>query len=98
MRLFRVSGITYYTMRTIADSWGSYLHNVGCSIKIIARNNTMLFVWSNDSPSTIHHLLDVVDDSFGEVEGIGELVKAIKDIKDGGTVTLYWGSGKVETE
>ena len=102
MKTLRIVGLHYCTMRSLVNQWHSYLHNVGCDIEIETRNNNVLLItWETRSPSTIHHILDVVEDTFGDFYDISEVSDYIVGLIDGHTVSFYIGyykDGEVEID
>lgn len=102
MKTLRIVGLHYYTMRSLADQWHSYLHNVGCDIEIETRyNNALLITWETRSPSAIHHILDMVEDTFGDSYDIYEVSDCIERLIDGHTVSFYtdyYKEGEVEID
>lgn len=94
MKTLRIIGYhhcTNNTHRSLADQWDSYLHNVGCDIEINACADAFLITWETSLPSTIHHILDMVEDTFGDSHDISELSRSIKRLKDDQTVSFYVG-------
>jgi hypothetical protein len=94
MREFWISNINSTDAKSLADDWYSYLHSVGCEIYV--SYNNMIIAWEMSAPSTIHHILDFVDDVFGDIWDIFELAKAIKHLKDDHAVVFDSDSGDVE--
>ena len=82
MRELWISNINSADARILADDWDSYLHNVGCDIYIQAIYDRMIITWNTSAPSTIHHILDFVDVTFGDMCDIIELEKAIINLQD----------------
>ena len=82
MRVLLISNINSADARSLADDWHSYLHNVGCDIYIQAIYDRMIITWKTSAPSTIHHILDFVDVTFGDICAIIELEKAIINLQD----------------
>ena len=94
MKTFRIVGYhrcTNNTLRSLADQWYSYLNTVGCDIEIKARFDELLITWETSFPSTIHHILDMVEDTFGDSYDISELSRSIKRLKDDQIVSFYIG-------
>lgn len=91
-----VSNINSADARSLADNWDSYLHNVGCEIYIQAIYDRMIITWESLASSTIHHVIDFVDDTFGNRLDLFELETAIKSLKDNYTVIFDSNSGDVE--
>ena len=56
----------------------------------------MILVWDSSSPSTIHHILDFVNDTFGDMWDISDLETSIKSLRDNNTVTFDYNCGYVE--
>lgn len=98
MRELWISNINSADARILADDWDSYLHNVGCDIYIQAIYDRMVITWNTSAPSTIHHILDFVDDTLGDVWDIFELAKAVKHLKDDYIVIFDFNSGDVEVK
>lgn len=96
MREFWISNIDSADARSLANDWDSYLRNVGCEIYIQAARDKMIIAWETSAPSTIHRILDFVDDTFGDIWNISELETAIKSLKDGHTVIFDSDRGDVE--
>ena len=96
MRELWVSNINSADARSLADNWDSYLHNVGCEIYIQAIYDRMIITWESSAPSTIHHIIDFVDDTFGDRLDLFELETAIKSLKDDHTVIFDSNCGDVE--
>lgn len=82
MRELWISNINSADARTLADDWDSYLSNVGCEIYIQAIYDRMIISWGSSLLSTIHHILDFVNDTFGDIWNLSELDIAIKNLKD----------------
>lgn len=91
-----ISNINSADARSLADDWDSYLTSVGCEIYIQAVYDRMIISWETSAPSTINHILDFVDDAFGDVWDIFELAKAIKRLKDDHAVIFDSDCGDVE--
>lgn len=102
MKTLRIVGLHYYTMTSLTNQWHSYLHNVGCDIEIETRyNNALLITWETRSPSAIHHILDMVEDTFGDSYDTSEVSDCIERLMDGHTVSFYTGyykEGEVEID
>lgn len=98
MRELQISNINSADARVLADNWDSYLNNVGCEIYIQAIYDRMIIAWDSSSPSTIHHILDFVDDTFGDRFGLFELETAIKSLRDNNTVNFEYNCGDVEVK
>lgn len=96
MRELWISNINSADARPLADDWDSYLHSVGCEIYIQAVYNRMIIAWDSSSPSTLHHILDFVNDTFGDIWDISDLETTIKSLKDGNTVRFDSNCGDVE--
>lgn len=96
MRELWISNINSVDARSLADNWGSYLHNVGCEIYIQAIYNRMIITWDSSSPSTIHHILDFVNDTFGDRFDLFDLETSIKSLRDNNTVNFDYNCGDVE--
>ena len=96
MRELWVSNINSADARSLADDWDSYLHNVGCKIYIQAIYDRMIITWESSAPSTIHHIIDFIDDTFGDRLDLFELETAIKSLKDDHTVIFDSSCGDVE--
>lgn len=96
MRELWISNINSADARSLADEWDSYLTNVGCEIYFQAIYNRMILSWDSSSPSTIHHILDFVNDTFGDMWDISDLETSIKSLRDGNTVTFDYNCGDVE--
>ena len=82
MRELWVSNINSADARLLADNWDSYLTNVGCEIYIQAVHDRMIITWKTSAPSTVHHILDFVNDTFGDVFNLSELESTIKNLTD----------------
>lgn len=96
MKELWISNINSADARTLADDWDSYLSNVGCEIYIQAVYDIMIIAWETSAPSTIHHIIDFVDDTFGDIWDISDLEISIKSLKDGNTVNFDSNCGYVE--
>ena len=96
MRELWISNINSVNARSLADNWESYLHNVGCKIYIQAIYDRMIIAWDSSSPSTIHHILDFVNDTFGDTWDISDLETSIKSLRDNNTVNFDYNCGDVE--
>lgn len=96
MRELWISNINSANARPLADDWFSYLHNVGCEIYIQAIYDRMIITWESSAPSTIHHIIDFVDDTFGDRLDLFELETAIKSLKDDHIVIFDSNCGDVE--
>lgn len=96
MKELWISNINSVDARSLADEWNSYLYNVGCEIYIQASYHRMIVAWKTSSPSTIHHILDFVNDTFGDIWDISDLEIAIKSLKDDNTVNFDSNCGYVE--
>jgi len=96
MRELWIANINSADARSLADDWDSYLSNVGCEIYIQAVYDRMIIAWDSSAPSTIHHILDFVDDTFGDVFNLSKLNRTIKSLKDDHTVIFDSDSGDVE--
>lgn len=96
MRELWVSNINSADARSLADNWDLYLHNVGCEIYIQAIYDRMIITWESSSPSTIHHIINFVDDTFEDRLDIFELDTAIKSLKEDHTVIFDSNCGDVE--
>ena len=95
MRELLISNINSSDARVLADDWDSYLYNVGCDIYIQGVYNRMILTWDSSSLSTIHHIIDFVDDTFGDIWNISELETAIKNLKDNHIVIFDSNYGDV---
>jgi hypothetical protein len=95
MKELRISNINSADARSLAYDWDSYLDNVGCDIYIQGIYNRMSLTWDTSAPSTIHHILDFVNDAFGDVWDILELAKAIHRLKDDHVVIFDFNSGDI---
>ena len=94
MKTLRIVGYHRYsnnTLRSLADEWYSYLHTVGCDIEISARTDEMLITWETGSPSAVNHILDMIEDTFGDSYDISKLSRSIKSLKDGKTLSFCVG-------
>ena len=96
MRELWISNINSADARLLADDWDSYLSNVGCEIYIQAIYDRMIITWETSILSTIHHILDFVDDTFGDEWNLSKLNRVIKNLKDGHTVIFDSNNGDVE--
>jgi hypothetical protein len=96
MRELWIANINSADARSLADNWDSYLRNVGCEIYIQAVYDRMIIAWDSSAPSTIHHILDFVDDTFGDVFNLSKLNRTIKSLKDDHAVIFDSDSGDVE--
>lgn len=96
MRELWIENINSADARSLADDWDSYLSNVGCKIYIQAVYHRMIIAWETSSSSTIHHIIDFVNDTFGDIWDISDLEIAIKSLKDGNTVNFDSNCGYVE--
>ena len=56
----------------------------------------MIITLESLAPSTINHIIDFVDDTFGDRFDLFELGTAIKSLKDNYTVIFDSNSGDVE--
>lgn len=96
MRELWIANINSADARSLADNWDSYLRNVGCEIYIQAVYDRMIIAWDSSAPSTIHHILDFVDDTFGDVFiNFFKLERAIKNLKDDHAVIVDYDDGDV---
>lgn len=93
MRELWISNINSVDARSLADNWDSYLRNVGCEIYIQAVYDRMIIAWETSALSTVHHILDFVNDAFGDVWDLSELETAIKNLTDDHTVVFDSDSG-----
>ena len=94
MKTLRIIGyhrLTNNTHRSLADQWDSYLHSVGCDIEINARTDAFLIMWETSLSSTIHHILDMIEDIFGDYYDVSELSRSIEMLEDDQTVSFYVG-------
>ena len=82
MKMLWIYNINYDDAKSLADHWESYLHNVGCKIYTHEFYNKMIITWESSALSTIHHILDFIDDAFGDAYSILKLESAIKDLQD----------------
>lgn len=82
MRELWISNINSADAKSLADNWDSYLTNVGCEIYIQAIYDRMIITWKTSVPSTVHHILDFINDTFGDVFDLSELEIAIKNLTD----------------
>jgi len=107
MRTLRIIGyhrLTNDTLTSLADQWDSYLHCVGCDIEINACIDALLIIWETSSSSAIHHILDMIEDTFGDYYDISKLSSSIETLEDDQTVSFYVGysgdskDGEVEVE
>lgn len=98
MKELWISNINFADARSLADEWDSYLHNVGCEIYISAIDDRMILTWDSSSPSTIHHILDFVNDTFGDMWDISDLEISIKSLRDGNIVNFDSDNGDIYTE
>lgn len=96
MRELWISNINSADARLLADDWDSYLSNVGCEIYIQAVYDRMIIAWETSAPSTIHHILDFVDDTFGDIFNLIKLKRSIKNLKDDQAVVFDSDNGDVE--
>lgn len=96
MKELWISNINSADARSLADDWDSYLTNVGCKIYIQAIYDKMILAWDSSSPSTVSHILDFVNDTFGDIWDISDLEISIKSLKDGNTVNFDSNYGYVE--
>ena len=96
MRELWIANINSADARSLADNWDSYLSNVGCEIYIQAVYDRMIIAWHTSAPSTIHHILDFVEDTFGDVFNLIKLNRSIKNLKDDHAVIFDSDSGDVE--
>jgi hypothetical protein len=96
MKELRILNINSADARSLVYDWDSYLYNVGCDIYIQGIYNRMTLTWDTSAPSTIHHIIDFVNDAFGDVWDIFELSKAIKHLKDDHVVIFDSDRGDVE--
>lgn len=96
MRELWIANINSADARSLADNWDSYLSNVGCVIYIQAVYDRMIISWKTSTPSTIHHILDFVDDAFDDVFiNFFKLERAIKNLKDDHAVIVDYDDGDV---
>lgn len=77
-----ISNINSADARSLADDWDSYLTNVGCEIYIQAVYDRMIIAWETSAQSTISHIIDFVNDTFGDAWDLSELEIAIKNLTD----------------
>ena len=101
LRIIGYHSLTNNTHRSLADQWDSYLHSVGCDIFINACNDELLITWETSLPSAIHHILDMVEDTFGDYYDISEVSDCIERLMDDHTVSFYVGyykDGEVEID
>lgn len=96
MRELWIANINSADARSLADDWDSYLTNVGCEIYIQAVYDRMIIAWETSVPSTIHHILDFIDDTFGDEWDISKLERTIKNLRDDHIVIFDSDSGDVE--
>lgn len=96
MRELWISNINSADARSLADDWDSYLTNVGCEIYIQAVYDRMIIAWETSAQSTISHILDFVNDTFGDIWDISDLEISVKSLKDGNTVNFDSDSGDIE--
>lgn len=96
MRELWIANINSADARSLADDWDLYLRNVGCELYIQAVYNRMIIAWQTSVPSTIHHILDFVDDTFGDIFNLIKLKRSIKSLKDDHAVIFDSDSGDVE--
>lgn len=96
MKELWISNINSADARSLADDWDSYLTNVGCEIYIQAVYDRMIISWQTSAPSTIHHILDFVNDTFGDEWNLSKLERAIKHLGDDHIVVFDSDSGDVE--
>lgn len=96
MKELWISNINSADARPLADDWDSYLCNVGCKIYIQAVYDRMIIAWDTSATSTINHILDFVNDTFGDTWDISDLEISIKSLKDGNTVNFDSNCGDVE--
>lgn len=96
MKELWIENINSTDARSLADDWDSYLSNVGCEIYIQAIYDRMIISWEASAPSTIHHIIDFVDDTFGDIWDLSELETAIKNLKDNNTVIFDSDRGDVK--
>lgn len=96
MRELWISNINSADARSLADDWDSCLTSVGCDIYIQAIYDRMIITWSSPAPSIIHHILDFVDDTFGDEWDLSKLERTIKSLKDDHIVIFDSDSGDVE--
>ena len=80
MKTLRIVGLPYDEMKSLTNQWSSYLHNVGCNVEI---DNSLLITWETESPSAVHHILDMVEDTFGDSYDISEVSNSIEGLRDG---------------
>lgn len=96
MRELWISNINSVDARSLADDWDSYLTSVGCRIYIKAVYKIMIITWETSAPSTIHHILDFVDDTFGDICDLFKLEMTIKNLKDDHIIIFDPNCSKVE--
>ena len=96
MRELWISNINSADARSLADDWDSYLSNVGCEIYIQAIYDRMIISWQTSVSSTIHHILDFINDTFGDRWDLFELETAIKSLENDHTVIFDSNCGDVE--
>lgn len=105
MKTFRIVGYRSHTNNTLgslAGKWYAYLYCVGCNLEIKAQADEMLITWDTSLPTTIHHILNMVVDTFGDSYDTYEISSSIKSLKDNQMVSFYVGhsrdheDGKVE--
>ena len=96
MRELWISNINSADARSLADDWYSYLRNVGCEIYIQAVYDRMIISWNTSAPSTIHHIIDFVDDTFGDIWDLRELERVIRNLKDDQVVIFDSDRGDIE--
>ena len=98
MKELWILNINYSYAKSLANDWETYLNNVGCEIYIHAIYDRMIIACDSSAPSTIHHILDFVNDTFGDIFDLSKLEETIKNLKDNQAVVFDSNNGDIYTE